>query len=236
MIFTRYLAAAVACMTVATPVHAGVDDWVQRQLDRHLPLDADTVARGLRAALEKGTQHAVETLGHENGFWVHPTLRIPVPPNLRKVEAGLRQLRQDKIADDFIHSLNRAAEDATPAARAIFLEAIRNMTVPDALGILKGPPDAATRYFRQHAQAPLAAAFRPIVARSTAAVGVTASYKRFVKKASPFGLVDAQEFDLDEYVTAKALDALFQLIADEERHIREDPLARTTELLRKVFR
>lgn len=218
--------------------HAGLDDWLKQKLKQSgsaSSLDAETVAAGLREALEQGTGRAVQTLGRDNGFWSHPQLRIPMPEKLQKAEKALRRLGQDKLADEFVQSLNRAAEQATPAARDIFVGAIRKISIRDALDILKGPPDAATKFFRQHTDAALVAAFRPIVARSTEAVGVTARYKKLVKRVQPLGVVDARELDLDDYVTRRALDGLFQLVAEEEARIRKDPVARTTELLRKVF-
>jgi len=218
---------------------AGLDDRLKEKLKSSgsgASLDAATVAAGLREALEQGTGRAVQTLGRDNGFWSHPSLRIPVPEKLTRAEKTLRRLGQDKLADDFIRSLNRAAEQATPAARDIFVGAIRKMTIRDAFDILNGPPNAATQYFRRQTDAPLAQAFRPIVARSTQSVGVTAQYKKFVQRVEPLGVVDTRELDLDDYVTRKALDGLFELVAQEEKRIREDPVARTTELLRKVFK
>lgn len=219
--------------------HAGWKDWLSEQLnlsEQKSALDARTITAGLREALEQGTGRAVMELGRENGFWAHPRLRIPMPENLSKIERGLRRFGQDKIADDFVRTLNRAAEQATPIAKDIFVGAIRQMSPQDALGILKGPQDAATQYFRRTTGPALAEAFKPIVTRSTESVGVTAQYKRIIKSAKPLGIVDMNQFDIDEYVTQKALDAMFQLIAEEETRIRTDPVARTTELLRNVFR
>jgi hypothetical protein len=198
-------------------------------------LDAATIAAGLREALEQGCTRAVQQLGRENGFWSHPTLRIPVPENLKRIDAGLRRLGQGRIADDFSRSLNRAAEQATPAARRIFGDAIRGLTIKDAFDILRGPPDAATTYFRQRTEARLKAAFLPVVTSATGAVGVTATYKRLIARAAPLGLADTTALDIDEYVTRRALESLFELIADEEGRIRADPAARTTQLLREVF-
>lgn len=204
--------------------------------DAEAGLDAATIAAGLREALEQGSLRAVSELGRDDGFWARPALRIPIPANLQKVEAGLRRFGQGRIADDFARSLNRAAEQATPAARRIFVDAIRRMTVTDAIAILRGSQDAATQYFRRNTEGALTTSFRPIVAHSTQAVGVTSLYKRLVQRGAALGLVDAERFDLDGYVTRKALDGLFQVVAKEERRIREDPAARTTALLRKVFR
>ncbi|HKQ31395.1 MAG TPA: DUF4197 domain-containing protein [Burkholderiales bacterium] len=233
----RYVVSA-AFMLAALSACAGLDERLKEKLKSGSggSLDAATVAAGLREALEQGTGRAVQTLGRENGFWSHANLRIPVPEKLARAEKTLRRLGQDKLADDFIQSLNRAAEQATPAARDIFVGAIRKMTIRDAFDILNGPPNAATQYFRRHTETSLAQAFRPIVARSTQAVGVTAQYKKLVSRVEPLGVVDTRGLDLDDYVTRKAMDGLFQLVAEEEKRIREDPVARTTELLRKVFK
>jgi Protein of unknown function (DUF4197) len=217
----------------------GLTEQLKSRLDRETNsaagLDSATVTAGLREALEQGSARAVQQLGRNGGFWSNPRLRIPVPENLQRVDAGLRRIGQSKLADDFVHSLNRAAEQATPAARAIFVDAIRRMTVHDAIAILRGPPDAATQYFRRNTESQLTARFLPIVSRSTQAVGVTSYYKRMVQRAEVLGVVDTSRFDIDTYVTRQALDGLFALVAEEERRIREDPVARTTALLRKVF-
>jgi Protein of unknown function (DUF4197) len=217
----------------------GLGEQLKSRLNRETrsaaDLDAATVAAGLREALEHGSSRAVQELGRDGGFWSHPRLRIPVPENLQRVDAGLRRLGQTRLADDFVHSLNRAAEQATPAARTIFVDAIRRLTVHDAIAVLRGPPDAATQYFRRNTESQLTARFLPIVSRSTQAVGVTSYYKRIVQRAEVLGAADTSRFDIDAYVTRKTLDALFTLVAEEERRIREDPVARTTELLRKVF-
>jgi hypothetical protein len=151
----------------------GVSEQLKSRLNRatgvDTGLDAATVAAGLREALEQGSARAVQQLGREDGFWSHPTLRIPVPENLQRIDAGLRRLGQSRLADDFLRSLNRAAEQATPAARAIFVDAIRRMTVGDAVAILRGPQDAATQYFRRQTESSLTASFRPIIVRFTSA-------------------------------------------------------------------
>ncbi len=235
LIFT-ILGAALLASTGCGGVSEQLKSRLNRATGADTDLDAATIAAGLREALEQGSTRAVQQLGRENGFWSHPTLRIPVPENLRRIDAGLRRLGQSRLADDFSRSLNRAAEQATPAARAIFVDAVRRMTVGDAVAILRGPQDAATQYFRRQTESSLTVNFRPIIARSTEAVGVTALYKRIGQRAESLGMADAARYDIDAYVTRKTLDALFVLVADEERRIREEPLARTSELLRKVFR
>ena len=220
--------------------HAGgLDHWLKdqlRQKDSGTALDPGTAADGLKQALEHGTQQAVSLLGRENGYFGDARVKIPLPENLARVEKTLRKLGQGKTADEFVLSLNRAAEAAAPEAKAIFLQVIRQMSVQDAVKIVRGPNDAATAYFRGHSEAALRDRFRPIVAAATDKVGVTHRYKKLLKEAGPVAkLIDTRRLDLDDYVTRKALDGLFLMVADEEKRIRQDPVARTTDLLRKVF-
>jgi hypothetical protein len=197
--------------------------------------NADMVA-GLKEALEQGTQFAVKQLGRDGGFLDNSQVRIPVPDSLSWVEKSLRTLGQEELADEFIASMNHAAEQAVPEASAVFGAAIREMTVQDAQGILNGPDDAATEYFRAHTQAELTEKMRPIVAEATAHAGVTSAYKSMTARAGGLtSLVSGDAVDLDGYVTEKTLDGLFLMVATEEKKIREDPAARSTELLKKVF-
>jgi hypothetical protein len=159
-----------------------------------------------------------------------------MPPQLQTVEKTLRRLGQDKMADDFIATMNHAAEQAVPVAAGIFAGAVTNMTVADAKSILTGPDDAATQYFRKTSEAQLQEKFLPIVKDATAKAGVTAAYKNLVKQAGPVAsFLGADAGDLDGYVTKKSLDGLFKMVAAEEKRIRENPLARSTDLLKKVF-
>jgi hypothetical protein len=191
---------------------------------------------GLKQALDKGTRFAVDTLGRQGGFLDNAKVRIPMPDSLAWVEKSLRTLHQDQLADDFVASMNHAAEQAVPEAAAIFAAAIQAMTVEDASAILSGPDDAATRYFRTHTQAALTDKMRPIVTRATETAGVTASYKRMLSSAGGLtSLLSSDATDLDGYVTQKTLDGLFLMVAAEEKQIRENPVARSTELLKKVF-
>lgn len=229
-------------MLLFLPVMAnakGVGDWLKSQLrqqDAGNSVDPATAAAGLRQALEQGTRRAVSLLGREDGYFANPRVKIPLPENLRNVDKALRMLGQGKVADDFVLSMNRAAETAAPQAKAIFMQVISQMSVKDAIGIVRGPDDAATTYFREHSQEMLRDKFRPIVAAATDKVGVTHRYKELLKEAGPVSsFVDTSNLNLDDYVTRKALDGLFLMVADEEKRIRQDPVARTTELLREVF-
>ena len=197
--------------------------------------NADVVA-GLKEALSKGTGAAVQLLGKEDGFLGNPKVKIPMPESLQSVEKGLRKMGQDKYADRFVETMNRAAEQAVPEAMSIFSASIKAMTFNDAMDILKGPDDAATQYFRRTSEGSLRERFQPIVEKSTDSVGVTASYKELVGKLGFMSsFVDTDKLDLDGYVTDKALDGLFTMIAVEEKKIRENPAERTTEILKKVF-
>ena len=199
-------------------------------------LGNDEIAAALKQALVQGTGKAVGVLGRPGGFLDDPSVRIPVPESLAVVEKGLRALGQDRYADEFVTAMNRAAESAVPVAKDVFIDAVENMSLDDAKQILDGPNDAATTYLRNVGGERMGQRMLPIVAEATANAGVTKAYKSLAEKAGPLArFVDLEQLDLDKYVTDKALDGVFALVAAEERRIREDPLARGTELLKKVF-
>lgn len=194
------------------------------------------VAQGLKEALGRGVKAAVSRLGREGGYLKNLEVRIPMPGRLRKLDATLRRLKQDKLADEFVAAMNRAAEKAAPEAAAIFADSLSQMTLADAQAILTGPDDAATRYFRQTCEARLHAKFLPIVAKATASAGVTKAYRRLLVAAGPASfLLGTEASNLDGYVTVKALDGLFKMIAAEESRIRKNPVARNTGILKRVF-
>lgn len=191
---------------------------------------------GLKEALEKGIRFAVDTLGQDGGFLDNSKVRIPMPDKLEWVDKSLRKFGQDKLADEFVASMNHAAEQAVPEAAAVFGDAIKAMSMEDAKSILKGPDDAATQYFRKTTESTLKEKIRPIVAQTTDKAGVTSNYKRMMSKAGGLGsLLSRDVTDMDGYVTDKTLDGLFLMIAEEEKKIRENPVARSSELLKKVF-
>lgn len=199
-------------------------------------LSQSDIIAGLKAALVQGAERAVGALGQPDGFLGDARVRIPLPDTLEPLETALRTFGQGHYAEEFVLAMNRAAEAAVPEAGAVFGSAIRRMTLNDARRILDGPDDAATRYFRRVGKERLTAKLRPIVSESTARAGVTSAYKALVDRAGfAARLVDTDSVDIDGYVTRKALDGLFLLIAEEEKRIREEPVARTSALLRKVF-
>lgn len=239
------LTALVVCVAGSTVAVAGWSDYLDQLKDSvsiptatapDLNLTNAEMVSGLKQALEKGTQFAVNSLGKEGGFLDNSAVKIPMPDSLSWVEKSLRSLHQDALADEFIDTMNHAAEQAVPEAAAIFGAAIQNMSVPDAQGIVAGPDDAATQYFRTNTEAALTEKMRPIVEAATARAGVTSAYKNMTARAGGMtSLLSGDATDLDSYVTGKTLDGLFLMIAEEEKKIRENPLARSTDLLKKVF-
>ena len=212
-------------------------------------LTEEQTAKALKEALAKGTESAIRQLGTNGGFLTNLNVKIPMPASLQKVEKTLRSLQQGALADEFVTAMNRAAESAVPAAATIFSGSIQQMTIADAKAILTGPNDAATQYFRRTSTIALQAKFLPLVKQATDAAGVTSAYKAMLAKAGPavglaqsfggaFGKnlgLDAATMDVDTYVTGKAMDGLFKMVAAEEKRIRENPVARTTALLKQVF-
>jgi len=206
-------------------------------------LSQDQVVEGLKEALGKGVQRAVSQLGHDGGFLTNLNVKIPMPEKLRAVERSLRALKQEKLADEFVVTMNHAAEQAVPEAAAVFGQAIKGMSIADAKAILTGTNNAATQYFRKTTETNLFEKFLPIVKKATDQTGVTSSYKRLTEKAdaaNSFGslsrsVLGTEAMDVDAYVTNRALDGLFKMVAEEEKRIRENPVARTSELLQTVF-
>ncbi len=248
---------SLALAIVGPSAHAGFFDQLKSTLTTSngavaavSALPEAEIAGGLKAALSVGVSNAVASLGRSGGFLTNLTVKIPVPDKLQTVEKGLRLAGQGQLADNFVASLNHAAEQAVPAAAGVFADALRQMSLTDAQGILAGPDDAATRYFQKTTQTNLFAKFYPVVQKATDSVGVTAEYKAMMNKFSAVNLASVSTFggflgksnpvnlnaaDLDTYVTDQALAGLFKLVAAAEKDIRANPVARTSDLLQKVF-
>lgn len=192
-------------------------------------------ASGLKDALTQGTAAAVSKLGATDGFLGNAKVRIPLPDALKRVESGLRLLGMQRQADELVTAMNRAAEQAVPEAKALLVGAVRNMSLRDAKGILTGSDTAATEYFRKTTSAQLTEKFLPIVTRVTAKVGLAEKYNNLAGQGAQFGLVDAKQAKIENYVTQKALDGLFLMIAEQEQAIRKDPVGAATGMARKVF-
>lgn len=199
-------------------------------------LSETEIVAGLKEALDNATAAAVSQLAKPGGFLDNPQVRIPLPSQLDWVEKGLRKVGQEELADNFINTMNQAAEEAVPAALEQFQGAINAMSVEDARGILNGPDDAATEYFRKYSESTLREQFLPVVKETTAGAEMTSAYKSMTAPVAGLGgMFGGKSLDVDEYVTDKALDGLFSIVAQEEARIRKDPVARSTELLKKVF-
>lgn len=200
-------------------------------------LGSDQISAGLKEALGKGLEKAIAMLGQTNGFLTNLNVRIPLPQQLKFIEQGLVKIHEEKLADEFVATMNHAAEKAVPVAASVLVDSLKQMSLKDATDLLQSKsPTAATEYFRRTTSTELTKQFLPIIQEATAQTGVTSAYKKFMDKAS-FGssFFAKSSLDLDHYVTGKTLDGLFTVVGEEEKRIRENPQARVTELLQKVF-
>lgn len=198
-------------------------------------LDEQTVAAGLREALQIGTDRATTTLSRDGGFSDDPVLRLSLPAELDGLSRTLRALGLGGQLDSLELAMNRGAERAAGEALPVFVDAIRGMTLADAFAILNGAPDAATQYFRERTSAELANRFSPVVGSALRQVGAYAIYDGLAERYDAIPFTKPPAPNLERYVTDKTLTGLFGALAEEERRIREDPAARTTALLQRVF-
>ncbi|WP_243374772.1 DUF4197 domain-containing protein [Geotalea sp. SG265] len=198
-------------------------------------LDEPTIVKGLKEALSIGTERAVKVVSQQNGYFGNQLIKVLMPEKMRNVADMLAQIGFQRQVDDFVLSMNRAAEKAAPTAVGFFVGAIKEMTFADARQILKGGDTAATEYFKAKTAAKIYNAFNPVVAKSLDDVGATRVYKNMMKTYKTIPFTNPPGFDLDQYVTGKAVDGLFSTLGEEEKKIRANPAARTTELLRRVF-
>ena len=230
------------CLLVITGfgirAEAGFQEWLKDMAGRlggEKGLSEQDIVDGLKEALEIGTANAVTTVSKIDGYFKNPKIKIPLPEHVQKFEKILRSAGFGYYLDEFELSLNRAAERAAPEAKSIFWDAIKQITFTDARQILDGPDDAATRYFEDKTSKRLQEIFKPITHQAMSEVGVTRYYQSIDSKIKTIPFADQMSFDLDQYVTEKALDGLFLMLAEEEKKIRHDPAARVTDLLRKIF-
>lgn len=200
-------------------------------------LSNSEVVEGLKEALGNGVEKAIKALGQSGGFSNNEAVKISVPDSLSQVASGARLLGQGEYVDTLETTMNQAAEQAVPQAAEILSGSIKQMSVDDAMNILNGPDDAATNYFRKVSGASLTEKFKPVISDATDKVGVTAAYKNLTSQAGVIAeqLTENSALDLDQYITDKSMDGLFKYIASEEKQIRSNPAARTTDLLKKVF-
>lgn len=214
--------------------------WLVLAMDRAQALTLDDLSgadasKGLKTALEKGALSAVALLGKPDGFLGNDKVRIPLPGFLNDAVQLLRTFGQGAKVDELITSMNRAAEAAVPMAKDLLLKAVQNMTVTDAKGILSGGNTAVTDFFASKTRPALADRFLPVVTQATAKVGLADKYNEVAGKASELGLVKKEDANIQKYVTGKTLDGLFFMISEEEKKIRQNPVAYGSAILTKVF-
>lgn len=219
------LAVSAAVLAFTGPAFAGALDSLTNK-------DASS---GLRTALSQGIDVAVAQLGKPGGFLLDPKVTIPLPPKLQKADKALQLMGMGKQADELKAAMNHAAENAVAEATPVFKDALTKMTVADAKSVLTGGQDAGTQYFRKATSAQLTEKFKPIVAKATSKVQLASLYDQYAGRAANLGLLKAQDANLNDYVTSKAMDGLFSRIAEQELAIRKDPLGQTSSLLQKVF-
>jgi hypothetical protein len=235
MVF-RLLTVGVILFLIASPASAQLD-----QIRKSLGLGTQSglsdakIGEGLKEALKVGTENTVNLTGKTDGYFLNQAIKILMPEKLRTLEKGLRTVGYGTQVDEFVLSMNRAAERAAPFAKQIFWDAIGQMTFDDARKILSGPDTAATDYFKAKTTDKLTATFKPIVDKSMNEVGVTRQYKELVGRYESIPFAKKETFDLDQYVVTKALDGLFLVLGNEEKKIRTNPSARVTDLLKEVF-
>jgi len=233
----RSVALTLVLALSAPPASAQLDKVFKKiGLGKKTELSDEKIASGLKEALQVGTDNTVRSTGQPDGYFGNAAIKILMPEKLRTLEKGLRAVGYGEAVDDFVLSMNRAAERAAPHAKAIFWDAITEMSFEDARQILSGGDTAATDYFRDKTVDRLSAAFAPIVEEAMEEVGVTRQYNELVGRARALPFVKTELLDINHYVVAKALDGLFYVLAEEERKIRQDPAARVTNLLKEVFK
>lgn len=210
-------------------------DGVNKTLGGEKSLTTAEVAEGLKEALVKGISTGADLVSITDGYFKNPEIKIPFPPEVKKVEDALRKIGLGGQVDKFVMTLNRGAEDAAKEAKPIFIAAIKSMTIQDAWAILKGNDDEATQYLKRTTSALLKEKFKPVIQNSLNKVNATKYYGEIVSRYNQIPLVEKVNPNLDDYATDRAIEGLFLMIAKEEKNIRQDPVARTTDILKRVF-
>jgi hypothetical protein len=232
----RMLILSITIFLTALPASAQMDRIFKGLgLGQQGGLSDAKIGSGLKEALKVGTENTVSLTGRPDGYFLNQAIKILMPEKLRNLDKGLRAVGYGSQVDEFVLSMNRAAEQAAPFAKQIFWDAIGEMSFEDAKKILSGHETAATDYFKSKTTDKLKVAFRPPVDQAMNEVGVTRQYKELVGRFQAIPFVKSESFDIDHYVVSKALDGLFYVLGEEERKIRTNPAARVTDLLKEVF-
>jgi hypothetical protein len=234
----RLFAVAAIVFLIASPAFAQLDNilkGLKGTVEQQSGLSDAKIGSGLKEALKVGTENTVNLTGKTDGYFLNQAIKILMPEKLQTLEKGLRMVGYGPQVDEFVLSMNRAAEHAAPHAKQIFWDAIGEMTFEDARKILSGNDTAATQYFKGKTTDKLTAVFQPVVEKSMNEVGVTRQYNELVGRYQAIPFVKSESFDINHYVVTKALDGLFHVLGEEERKIRTNPAARVTDLLKEVF-
>ena len=235
------LVSMLALVVAGGPAAAQIGDLLKQlpPLPGNVPstgaLGEVKIGQGLKEALQVGTANAVSLTGRTDGYFKNEAIKILMPEQLKTVDRGLRTVGYGPQLDELVLSMNRAAEQAAPAAKNIFWDAIGAMTIDDAQKILNGGNTAATTYFKGKTTPQLTAAFTPVVEKSMSQVGVTQQYNELLGRAKAIPFLNTESYDINHYVVSKSLDGLFVVVGQQEAQIRANPAARTTELLKEVF-
>lgn len=190
---------------------------------------------GLKEALTQGVSKAVASLGATDGFLGNSAVKIPLPESLKKIQKGMKMFGMGKQSDELVLKMNRAAEAAVPEAKTLLIDSVKKMSLDDAKAILTGPQDAATQYFKKTTSVQMTEKFLPIVQKATANVQLADSYNKYAEMGSKFGVVKKEDANINQYVTQKALDGVYYMVAQEEAAIRKDPVGQASGLIKKVF-
>jgi hypothetical protein len=234
--FSRIFAIIVIILLIAFPASAQLDRLFKGfGLGGQKGLSDAKISSGLKEALKVGTENTVALTGKNDGYFLNQAIKILMPEKLQNLEKGLRLVGYGPQLDEFVLSMNRAAEKAAPFAKQIFWDAIGEMSFEDVRKIFSGHETAATDYFKGKTSDKLASIFTPIVDKAMSEVGITRQYKDLVGRYETIPFVKKETFDIDDYVVTKALDGLFHVLGEEERKIRTNPAARVTDLLKEVF-
>ncbi|MBT1073192.1 DUF4197 domain-containing protein [Pelotalea chapellei] len=237
---TLFLLFPILLILLTVPSHAGFFDDLTKGIGSSgtstIGLDDSTIAKGLKEALATGTSRAVGSVSRPDGYFSNEAIKILMPEKIRNVADILGKFGFQQEVDNFVLSMNRAAEKAAPKAKEHFVSALKEMSFEDARGILAGGNSAATDYFRKTTGDKIYASFKPVVTANMKDTGVVRNYSQMMDRFAAIPFVGtASSFDLGHYVTTKAVDGLFSMLAVEENKIRTDPAARGTQLLKKVF-
>jgi len=208
---------------------------INKTLSGGTTLSNGEIISGLKQALEIGSQNAGKSTSKLDGFYRNPLIKIPFPPEAIEMEKKLRAIGMGKQVDEFVMTINRAAEEASKQAASVFVDAIKGMSITDGLSILKGADTAATGYLRQRTASNLRVKFKPVIHAATQKVNVTKYWSPLMNTYNAIPFVNKMNPDLDAYITDRGLNGLFKVVSQEEIKIRRDPAARVTDLLKKVF-